>query len=424
MKEVIREKLNNMDDLEQRNRLKNILWDVFKELVDYQEEFNKQLEKKIFDEIDDSEENFSIYTTIVKRKNLSILSDFLQAMKKEDEEEVQYDKKVLLEKINENKSVKISTVFIEESYNQIERIKNAKHMYSGKIVCEDREIPIILNLEYNDQYIMIEKDMHNNFIENGVRWKTVFNPYIRRCFDVIIVDCDEDLSEVNDFKEITFDLEEYQENTLLDFVPVWNIKKIDVKTQGFPLPANDKVNYEHVLSFDSMGVDNGYLIVPNQNFITVRKTKENLLVVSKDSEATNWEVFEFNQDEKLIENEKLQVKLLSNKRKKQFTSRFVNKEESSIKSIGELNRLVNSFEMLDGLTLEKIEILNRVPSNALGYDFNYYITDELRADKFKKVLCLEFKSEINDYLNEDYISFIVSEIQFYFPEYICKGVIE
>ena len=44
-------------------------------------------------------------------------------------------------------------------------------------------------------------------------------------FDVVIIDCAEDISELNNFKEIVFDLGELERDKYLDYIPVWNIKK-------------------------------------------------------------------------------------------------------------------------------------------------------------------------------------------------------
>ena len=66
MKEIIQKNLVRMSDLEQRHILKYIMWDVFKEIIDYQDEVNKQLEQRLFYDIKDTEENYIIYTTIIQ----------------------------------------------------------------------------------------------------------------------------------------------------------------------------------------------------------------------------------------------------------------------------------------------------------------------------------------------------------------------
>ena len=57
MKDIIIDKLSKMEDLEQRKILKDIISGVFLNLIDYQESFNKNLEERIFSEIEDKEKD-------------------------------------------------------------------------------------------------------------------------------------------------------------------------------------------------------------------------------------------------------------------------------------------------------------------------------------------------------------------------------
>ena len=56
------------------------------------------------------------------------------------------------------------------------------------------------------------------------------------------------------------------------------------------------------------------------------------------------------------------------------------------------------------------------------YEVNDFIVDEIRDSNIKKVLILSFEAqEKNNYLNYDILSFIISEVQFIYPEYECEG---
>ncbi|MBE0341235.1 normocyte-binding protein, partial [Paenibacillus sp. 28ISP30-2] len=58
MKELVQDRLSKMDDLEQRRLLKNMMAGVFMNLVEYQEEMTRQLERRVFEEIENTEEKF------------------------------------------------------------------------------------------------------------------------------------------------------------------------------------------------------------------------------------------------------------------------------------------------------------------------------------------------------------------------------
>lgn len=423
MKEIIQKKLDRMSDLEQRHILKNIMWDVFKEIIDYQDEVNKQLEQRLFYDIKDTEENYIIYTTIIQKDRISFFKDFLYPLREEDEKEKQYNKKELIEKIQKKEPVTAATIFLKKSYPELEKIKIEQNYYNGTIITEDSEIPITVILKQNYDYINIERNLYNMFMENGVKWTTINNPYIRKFFDVVIIDCAEDISELNNFKEIVFDLGELERDKYLDYIPVWNIKKITAKGDGFPLPVNDKINYEHIISFEGLGKENGYLVAPDQNMVSMRKTEQSSIITSEESSSIEWNLYIVVQNYKSVENDEFDFPLFSNKKKERFLNRFVNKGNKVIRTYGELNRLAGSFEKLDDFRIQDIKIQEYLPDTLTTYDFNYYIDDEIRSDKFRKVMILEFERMEMDFLSYDLLSFLVSEIQQYFPEYICKGVI-
>src|SRR5690554_3639687 len=185
-----------MSDLEQRHILKNIMWDVFKEIIDYQDDVNRQLEKRLFYDIKDTEENYIIYSTIIKRERIKFVKDFLYPLREEDKKEKQYNKKELIEKIQKKEPVTAATLFLKKSYPELEKIKIEQNYYNGTIVTDDAEIPITIILKQHYDYINIETDLYNMFMENGVKWTTINNPYIRKFFDVVIIDCAEDISEL------------------------------------------------------------------------------------------------------------------------------------------------------------------------------------------------------------------------------------
>ncbi|MFW6281362.1 MAG: hypothetical protein ACOC1O_01030 [bacterium] len=425
MKEIIQEKLDNMNDLNQRKILKNIVWDVFKELIDYQNEVNNEIENRLFNELKDNEDNYTIYNTIIKIDKIELVNDFLHPLRNTDVKKEIYDKKDLLKKMKYNEPVKISSIFIKKSYPEIENIKKENKVYSGYIISNNERIKLKVILKYNKDYIKIEEDMYDIFMENGIKWTTVNNPYIRKYFDVIIVDCEEKVKNINDFEEIVFDLEEMNEYKYVGYIPVWNIKKIKVKGEGFPLPAHDKVNYEHIIPFENNGINNGYLVEPDQNVVSVKKTKNDIIITSRESSSIDWDMYVVIQDNSLYQYESYDFNLLSNKRKDGFLSNYINKGNKIIRSYTELNRLINSFDKINYFHLKKIEILNeQSDEDDFTFDFNYYINDEIRSDKFRRILILRFSPIESNYLKYDILSFIVSEIQQYLPEYICKGVIE
>lgn len=71
------ERLRKIEDLEQRQLLKDIVSGVFVNLIDYQEDMNRKLEERIFNEMDDIENKYDIYATLLPREDVDPIHDCL-----------------------------------------------------------------------------------------------------------------------------------------------------------------------------------------------------------------------------------------------------------------------------------------------------------------------------------------------------------
>ncbi|SJZ97748.1 hypothetical protein [Selenihalanaerobacter shriftii] len=424
MKKLIQNKLDKMDSLEQRKVLKNIVDGIFYNLIDYQEEMNTRLEDRAFNEIEDLEKNYDTYTTIVKREEVPLIDEFLFPILEEDKEEEVYDKQEIIDKLKEQEEVSVTKIFLPLSCKEIEELKERTRGFQGAIVSDEETYPISIELRQNQDYIKKEEELYKIFLENSTNWRTINNPYIRKMFDVVIAGYEMDnLDDLTDFEEISFDLGDFEDVKHINYVPVWNIEKVYQKGEGFPLPVEDKVNYDHYISLEALGKENGYLVTPNNAYISsVRKTEDELIITSDESNANPWELLKVNQNNKL-ENREFEFELMSNSRKETFMNKFLQERFKNIKTFGELNRLINSFEATTELIVEDIEIFDHEIDSDSTYDYNSFIEDEIRSDNTKKTMLLKFKGVRSDYFEDDLLSFAISELQMYFPEYLCKGEI-
>jgi hypothetical protein len=415
-----------MEDLKQRKLLREILDEVFLNLVEYQEELNKEIADRVFNEIEDIEGCYDICTTLIKKKQIPLVDDFLFPILKSDEQEAVYDKEEVLDKINEKREVIISKVFLKLDYLEIKEVEKSNRMFSGTIVTSEASYPVTIALRRNQEYIEEEKKLYELFLQNSVPWRTINNPYIRKIFDVVIVDYKNLSDEISDLEEINFDLEELEEVKYVDYIPVWNIERMQQKGEGFPLPAEDKIHYDHIISLAKLGLENGCVVNPGKfNVMSVKKTKEKLIITSDESDSTPWEVLKIIQSKKHRHTEidlEFDFEVVSNSKKDTFINKTGPQKFNIIKTFGELNRLVNSFEDLNDLKLEEVKILDKGSNLESTYDVNNFIEDEIRINTSKQIMELKFTSTMTDYLKYDLLSFIISEVQMYFPEYICKGV--
>jgi len=422
VKDLIGAKLDQMANLKDRKVLKEIMEEAFFNIIDYQEQVNDALEDRVFNIMEDKEKYYDIYATLVKREKVDLLDDFLFPILEEDKEEEVYDKEELIEKIKAGEEVVVTKVFLELEYEKIQSLIEEGEPLSGTIISDSEEYNISIKLKYNRDYLKAEEELYKTFLRSGIRWRTINNPYIRKIFDIVIVDSGEELDDITDFEEINFDLGSLEDKKHVGYVPVWNIKRVEQKSDGFPVPAEDKINYDHVVSLKDLGVENGYLVTSdNFNIIAIKKKEEDLIITCDDSNSTSWELLKIVQDNK-PKNQTFEFELMSNSKQGLLMNRLTHQKFKPVRTFGDLNRIINSFKEIDNLVLEEVEILNEMIDEDSTYDFNFYIEDEIRVNNSKKVMLLKFKDIEDNYLKYDLLSFVISEVQMHFAEYICKGV--
>ena len=418
MKEVIRKKIDEMNELEDRTILKAIVEDVFKGVVAHQKNFNQQLEDRVFNQLDNKEKDYELYTTVVARDELKIINDFLTPIIEADKTALTQEE--ILARIKAEEKEKIAQVFIAASYADIKELAASNRSFTGKILTENNSYQITFSLEYNQAYIDKEAELYDIFKKNNLKWRTVNNPYARKIFDIIIIDFEKGLNEIEEYEKIDFDFEEFAEQSYLNYIPVWNVKKLSQKGEGFPVPAEDKINYDHFIALENLNLNNGYLVIPDgNNIVSVKRKRDQIVITSDQSSSNSWGLLEIIQDSRDIDRD-FTFSLLSNSRKDFFINRFSNNNFNHIKSKAELNRIINSYHAIADIKLEEVEIRNNIRSETT-YDFNQFIVDEIRAKNFKQIMLLKFSGGVNDYLKYDLLSFLLSELQIYFPEYLCKG---
>lgn len=423
MRDLILEKLSKMEDLEQRKMLKDIMSSLFTNLVDYQEAAVNNLKDRIFSEVEDSEKKYDIYITISHKSDIDPVSEFLFPFFAEDTLEKKIDMKEIVNSISKKEQMKLFTVFMKCDYDTILKI-NENRKYRGTIITGLSKYPITVRLVKNEDYINKIKSLYDIFQKNEIPWRTINNPYTNKFFDVLLDGCEGVLDEDEEIKEVIFDLEEYEEFKMIDIVPMWNIKRLVLKTDGFPMPTIDRLNFEHIISVRKMGNENGYLVEENDHkYRYIRRVEGELTIISPEEKAGAWDILMVSQQrDDTFKNNKFEV--ASNSRKISFINKFANKQTYIIRTKGEITRIVNSFEFSKYFEMQDIEIKSSPDANRKTYDMNYFISDDIRVGNDKKVMAIKFKRNTGEtFITNDLLSFLVSEIQMYFPEYECEGVL-
>ncbi|MFJ5566399.1 normocyte-binding protein [Lysinibacillus xylanilyticus] len=422
MKELMIERLRKIEDLEQRQLLKDIVSGVFVNLIDYQDEMNKKLEERIFNEIDDVENRFDIYVTLSSKEDVDPIHECLFPMRQADLESKSINFKKMLEAFKNNESVELFTLFLECDSIKIQQLLARQRLFNGKLVTTEGQVEIKVSLSQNTDYLQEINKLYPLFQVNGLPWKTINHPFVYKFFNVNLVNCPP-LEEDVEITEIIVDLEEYEQEKRLNMVPLWNIERHEVKNVGFPIPAIDKVNYEHVLSIRKIGNEHGYLVEADEDNVRYVKRSDNeLTIVSPRDKSGVWQLIKIAkmEDEKIG---KLYYELVSNRRIEHFIHKFANKYTANVKTKGEITRMINSFEAADSFELVDVEIVDSYSGTSFTHSANTFLTEMIGENNYKKTMLLKFKAnEERNFIANDILSFLVSEVQRHFFEYECVGV--
>jgi len=435
MKEIVQDRLNKMEDLQQRRLLKNLMTGVFLNLVEYQEQMVSGLERRVFEEIGEMDDRHDVYVTMCHRSDFDPIHEYLYPMLPEDVEPTWIDLGGRMAALQEGQGGRLFRLFLELETEQIREIIQLGTEFEGEIVTNEGQYPIRVTLQPCLDYIQEIEKLYDVFQKNGLAWKSLHHPYAYKFVDVMLVGWKEAMpSEAEEIVEISLDLGAYGAYQRPELIPLWNIEKLARKNSGFPVPAVDRVNYEHVLSLKNTGTEHGYLVDGEEaNIRYIKRTEDELTIVSPQEKSGIWHLWKITRPVTAVLH-KSQYPLVSNRRQDSFLGRYTANQGQIIRSQGEIRRIIHSFDCAQGIELDDIEILQRhyplaahaESSTACTYPLNTFINDQIRMEKYKPVMRLQFRlaSQIasgEQFILDDLLSFLVAEVQMVFPEYVCEG---
>ena len=416
MKEIVAERLQKMEDLEQRKVLKEILGGLLFNLIDHQEQVNLDLENRVFSEIENEEAKYDVYLTVCHKKELDpfesffypVFSDTFFRNIKEISTKLKFQEEVILDRF-----------FLECDHATVQKLVHSERVYQGEVKSSRGSCSATFRLKQNTQFQTEIATLYEIFQKNNLPWKTINSPYANRFFDLVLVKA-EGIEKLEEILAVEVNLEEYETYKRVEMIPVWNIERLNFKSSGFPIPSLDKVNYEHKVSLLRNGIEHGYLLLGEEPNYLMRTTEELIIGMPKER-IDDWKLLKVTQG-KMDELKNYHYEIFSNARKKNFINKFAQKHQPALRTKGEVRRIVNSFQMSKYFEFNDLEIMATTTSQTSTYDCNCFIIDDIRVGNSKKILKLKFTTRLSDsFLVNDLLSFLVSEIQMYFPDYFCIG---
>lgn len=411
IEKYIEQRLLEMKNLEDRKMLREILNEVILPLYGHTQDKYEKLEEKLNQEIEACNGNFEIVTGIVDRKKFDVTNDDMQLMRAEDVEEKKVDFGEVLKALQEEKSIFLFTIFIKADYMLIKEIADSKRIFKGVIKTSESEYNAEFEIKRNQGYLKQIESLYTVFLNNKIPWKTVNAAYLYKMFDVTLISAEK--LEGNEIDEIAIDFEEYEKYVLYDYVPIWNLKTKVIKTSVYPKACIDQIHYEHLIYKEKL--DGGKFMICNEGIqlLNIQRIKDDLVITCREKNPVNWKMYQ------LITSQSVK-----------FEEALMNNQSSITKGLRvrtklELERFIISQGYSNYMELKSIRTQDGYMESIDTYNMDGFIEDEILLKNNNNSLIFYFEPKDREYyLNRDIMSYLVSRLQWVYPEYHCIGKFE
>lgn len=399
---------------DEREEFRTAILNSFTRITEGIDKKINKFEKRILGTVGEAKENVDIFIALISKDEYYLYEDKFFPMIENVE--------VSLKDALTIRNGEFKDIYLSIPSDKIEQ-------YNGKILnafvtIEEEIFQLKLKLIFNSKYKEQVKKLYDVFNLNNLKWKTLLNPYLKKMFTLEIEEYDEKLIPLLNGKEkLDIDKEGLENIWHEDTLLCWNIKEKEVLGEGVIRPTKDRIHLENILNFSS---NQKIYICPIENchvYLVEKIGREQIMIISEDKKNILWKIWEIQEieEEKL---KKLNYKSFNNKMELHFINKLKLEKDLRIRTIIELERILNSFSIFKKyFTFVAAIVTDKEKEKYSGYEVNSFILDEFRLKGYQKPLKIKLKILLNDEFTIDILSFVISEIQLYFPEYKCVGEI-
>ncbi|RDY30435.1 hypothetical protein [Lachnotalea glycerini] len=421
MESYISKRMLEITSLEDRRLFKEIAEKLLLEVNNYNQNAYKTLEQKILNEHKTKQNDFAIYLTLTDLEHYDATDTFMYPMIAKDTNKNKPSINTIRKILKTGEKQKLFSIYLKTSVSEIYKLIHRERTFHGVIRTQKSEYKGEFSISRNEQYMDLIKNLYYIFGVNYQPWMTVCEAYITKMFDVYLCSV-EQVSEKEEIEEIVIDFEEYADQVNYHMIPLWNLEMKLEKTSTYPDACIDKINYEHHIFSHRLKPECEYLIMNTDVEITnIRRLNGDLIISCPLETPCEWQFYQVN---KRNGKEYYLYPILSNQSKESFAGCLTEMFRRSIKTKSELARLMEAFSYSNYVVFQDFEILDTKPEGLEAYNYNMdgFILDEIRIGRSCQTLVLSFSAvEQTNYLNEDIMSFLVTQVQKLFPEYLCIG---
>ncbi len=419
--DYINKRMLEIKQLEDRGLYKEIVGGILAELYQYNQKSYQELETKILNECRAEQQDYSIYTCITDARHYDATDSFLFPMMVSDTKKTEPSYEELSAALKQGQEFKLYTIFLEAAVSDVYRILHRDKPFRGIIETAKGRYEADIVIRRNDVYMDMVKDLYDVFGLNYLKWRTVCEAYLTKMLDVFVLPI-KSSEKPEKILEVYVDFEMYSPKIHYNMIPLWNLKTVEKKTSSYPEPSIDKINYEHRIFARRLNPNCLYLIKNMEaEIMNIRRLNGDLYITCPYGNQQEWELYQIS---KMASHDRYLYPILSNQCKESFSGAITDLYARSIKTKGEVARLIESFNYDNYVVFQDIRVLDTKPESWMenNYNMDGFILDEIRIGNSRQILSVKFKPvDPEDFLNEDIMSFLVTKIQTIFPEYLCIG---
>lgn len=404
----IQEQVLEIQDVHTRKEAQEIVSHVLTPFYEQMKNAFGLLEKRMA-AIKEQAEDFQIITAIAPRKKVDITDCFLHPMRQEDMEERTILTEELWETLKQGKTYELFQVFVEDSYDKVLELIHTRQCFPVEIQTDYGRYSGKAVLEAADGYEKILQQLYEDFVQSGTEWKTVNAPYLHKLLKVMLTEtvCPPDEAIQN----VKVDFGVYADIMRYDYVPLWNVAMVQVKTSVYPRKSRHSIYFDHVIHGTKLRQDCSYLVHKADKVWEAGRDMEtgDLVITCEKRKPGEWILWEFAPEQN------------GGSRKTDCMRNGNGIKRPHIRTQAEAIRFAQGLASSRYVTLQ--QVTTAAPENrkeVKTYQMDLILPEEIRKKADAPRLYLECTVKNPEhYLNQDMLSFLASRFELIYPEYQC-----
>lgn len=275
----IEERLREVDNLDERRFAKTVLLEGLGKVINGMEKKYRELEQRIYKEIELESNRYETAMTIVKRRHYDPTNGTLYPVIHND-----LNEKKLLEALSSEENICLGTIFLELSQMGIKQM-SAKKRFNGSVTVHGEIHTAEFFICPAGRYRNMMECLYQVFQDNQIPWETINTGYLDKFYDVYM-----DTSSFQNrgdialgkltLAEVKVKFEKFEEYVLYDRIPLWNLNWVTFDSADFMMPCVSDIYFEHEFSLEDQEALDGYLIRANEDILEIRHEARRIVIKS------------------------------------------------------------------------------------------------------------------------------------------------